>query len=593
MNKKKLFKTMIVFLVFASFFVFVTAEIDACTTLVAGQDATVDGSVLMAFCNDGNRKNWLEIHPRRTFTSGTTIPMLSNRPIPPNLEVYEQQKARGYDQVGELRVPEEIPEETYHYMTGAARFMGRPIFGFNEHGVATASEYTPINGSLVNDQGAFGGGTNHWTTSLNPLALMQSRTAREAIEVMGRLSEEHGFQYYFDAGVGLSFIIVDRQEAWLMELFPPGPVWTPDSDEPGAVWAAQRIPDDEFFVHANRSRIAEIDLEDEENFMASPNVHSLAEDLGLWDPDDEFIWWQVYGTPGGTWNCLREWVAYDTIAPSKGFEATGDAELDRYPVSVKPDELVEKQDFVDLMRNQFEGTEWDVTADPAFEVDGEKSPLARAQGPSELFDLVSELADRDVSPVRAIATDTTTQWYLIHNRDWLPDPVSSSIWFSNGPSYTSVLAPLYPVVTDLPLSWTDKTDFDRVNRDQVAWNMNLVYNLSHIRHQDAIKDIKNVIEPAEEYFFAIQEDFEEQVIEVYEEEGRDAAVEMLTEYSYYWFNQVHNTYDELVDYMLYKYVFEYPEIAPPKLPQIVPEYPRLDFGPSSMEIKEDIFALAS
>jgi hypothetical protein len=111
-----------------------------------------------------------------------------------------------------------------------------------------------------------------------------------------------------------------------------------------------------------------------------------------------------------------------------------------------------------------------------------------------------------------------------------------------------------------------------INRDQAAWNFNLVYNLVHVKEQEAIEDVKRVIKPAEERFFAVQEGFEKKVTDVYNTQGKDAAVEILTQYSYYWFNQVHNTYNELVDYLLYKYVFEYPELAPPKLPQIVPPY---------------------
>lgn len=548
-------------------------EAKACTALMAGKKATADGSVLMAWSNDGNRMSWIEINPSMKFEPGTKVPMLSNRPIAARtLKVYHEQLQRGYDHVGYLNVPEDIPEVTYHHFIGRARHMGRSSVGFNEHGVTIATEYTPMKDVLFNKNGAFAAGTNHWTTSMAQIALMQSKTAREAIEVMGSLAEKHGFLYYFDEKVGLSLPIVGKDEAWIMEIFPAGPDWTPGSDEPGAVWAARRIPDDEFFVHANRSRIEEIDLDDKENFMASPNVHSLAEKLGLWNPAEKFVWWQVYGQPGGTWNCLREWIAYKTIAPSQKFSATGDAKKDRYPFSVKPDKPIKVQDLVDLMRNQFEGTKWDLTEDPAFQVKGKKSPLARMQGPKELFELVSELAGYKVFPERTITTDTTTQWLVVHNRKWLAEPVSSAIWYSLGPTYTSALAPLYPVVTELPLSWTSKTDFARINRDQAAWNFNLVYNLVHVKEQEAIEDVKGVIKPAEERLFAVQEEFEKKVTDIYKTKGKDAAVEMLTQYSYYWFNQVHNTYNELVDFLLYKYVFENPELAPPKLPQIVPPY---------------------
>lgn len=568
---KKGIKITIGILLLLSIFTLTFFSSISCTTLIAGKNATVDGSVLMAFCNDGNVMSWVTIEESRLFPPGTKIPLLSNRPIPGNLAEYKEQKRAGYDLHGFLEVGVDLPDRTFQYITGRARYMGREILGFNEHGVCCGAEYTPMQAALANYDGVMAGGTNYWTTSVSPIALMQAKTAREAIQVIGSLIEKFGFQYYFASDVALAIPIIDKTEGWIMEMFPAGPDWTPGSDKPGAVWCAQRIPDDHFFVYANRSVIGEIDLDDEENFMGSSNIYSLAEELGLWNPDEEFIWYKVYGNPAGAWVCMREWEAYNTMAPSKGFESTGDATVDRYPFSVKPDEKIALEDFVNLMRSQFEGTKWDVLKDPAWVVDGKISPLARVQGPTELFDLVSSLAGRRVYPERSIASDTTTQWFVVQNRDWLPDPVATAIWYTLGPTYTSVLAPIYPKITDLPLSWTNETIFNRVDRDQTAWNFNLVYNLSHVKHQEAIKDIKSVIEPAEEKLFAMRGKFEEEVINVYNKQGEGAAVEMLTDFSYFWLNQIHNTYDELVDYLLYKYVYE--ETAKgglPRLPVIVP-----------------------
>lgn len=569
MNRK--LKLGITTLIIVGILVANVSGIMACTTLIAGKKATADGSVLMAFCNDANIMSWVTIEESRLYAPGTKIPILSNRPIPGTLVEYEEQIRAGYDFHGFLEVGVDLPEKTLQYITGRARYMGREILGFNEYGVCMGAEYTPMQAALANYDGVMAGGTNHWTSSVSPIAMMQAKTAREAIQVIGSLIEKFGFQYYFASDVALAIPIVDKEEGWIMEMFPAGPDWTPGCGEPGAVWCARRVPDDHVFVYANRSVISEIDLDDTENFMGSSNIYSLAEKLGLWKPGEEFIWYKVYGNPAGAWVCMREWYAYNTLAPSKGFKSTGEADVDRYPFSVKPDKKIELQDFVKLMRSQFEGSKWDVMADPAWEIDGKISPLTRAQGPTELFDLVSSLAGREVYPQRALATDTTTQWFIVQNRDWLPEPVATSVWYTLGPSYTSVLAPLYPKITELPLSWTNKTIFNRVDRDQAAWNFNLVYNLAHFKHQEAIKDIKGVIEPAEEKLFAMRPLFEEEVIKVYEEQGEGAAIEMLTDFSYFWCNQIHNTYNELVDYLLYKYVYE--ETARcrlPRLPVIVP-----------------------
>ncbi|NIO21620.1 MAG: hypothetical protein GTN76_13000, partial [Candidatus Aenigmarchaeota archaeon] len=61
-----------------------------------------------------------------------------------------------------------------------------------------------------------------------------------------------------------------------------GPLWTPKSGKPGAVWCAQRVPDDHVSVCPNESRIGEIDLENKDYFLASPNVMSYAVENGYY-----------------------------------------------------------------------------------------------------------------------------------------------------------------------------------------------------------------------------------------------------------------------------------------------------------------------
>lgn len=562
MFKRRFLKVLYILLISISIFTLSVVHLTACTTLIAGKDATADGSVLFGYCNDGNIMSWLEIVPAMEFPKGTEVPMLLNQPIPSTLEMHYKQVLEGYKLVGQLP----LPEKTYHNILFKCRLMGRSPAGTNEYGLTIGAEYTPFNQKIAfskDTYGSMGASTNHWTTSLVNIALRTAKTAREAIQIMTSLAEKNGFRFYFSATAGLSFPIVDKNEAWVMEIFPGGPDWTPDSDEPGAVWVAQRIPDDEICIYANRSRIQEIDLDDPDHFMASSNIYSLAQKYGLWDSNEPFVWREVYGQPGGLGNLLREWTAFNKLAPTLGFEAIGDPLVDQYPFSFKPDKPVTVQDIIGVMRDQFEGTKWDITEDPVFQVDGEKSPLARHQGPKELFKVLG------IKSYRSIATDSTSQWFVAHLRNWLPDIIGSVVWYGVGPTNTSVLTPIYPLITEIPLSWSTKVDFDRINRDQAAWNFILARNLSYVRYQDAIKDIKAVIEPAEERFFAMQPEFEKSVVDVYKKQGETAAREILTNYSYYWLQQVHNTYNELVDYLLYKYIFPKPKIAPPTLPQVV------------------------
>jgi len=78
--------------------------------------------------------------------------------------------------------------------------------------------------------------------------------------------------------------VADPEEVWVFEIMPVGPLWSPKTGQPGAIWCAQRVPDDEVSICPNESRIGEIDLNKPDFFMASANVISYAVDNGLWDP---------------------------------------------------------------------------------------------------------------------------------------------------------------------------------------------------------------------------------------------------------------------------------------------------------------------
>ena len=70
----------------------------------------------------------------------------------------------------------------------------------------------------------------------------------------------------------------DGRQVWIFHVM-AGP------NNASAVWAAQRVPDDEVAVIANGLMIREMDLEDTDNFMASPNVLTAAIEAGFWDPE--------------------------------------------------------------------------------------------------------------------------------------------------------------------------------------------------------------------------------------------------------------------------------------------------------------------
>jgi len=189
--------------------------------------------------------------------------------------------------------------------------------------------------------------------------------------------------------------------------------------------------------------------------------------------------------------------------------------------------------------------------------------LARPWGPTELFDLL------DIKPKRALCTPTSGYVFVAQLRDWLPDTIGNCLWFAYGPANTSCFVPIYAGVTDLPDAWDQAPDYTRINRNQMPWNFRLVFSLANnLRYQDAVQDIQRVFGPAEDAFFKIQARVERAAAKVAAEEGAGGIERFLNAYADRCLTQIGYGCRELVDYLMFRYLVDHWEVAPPKLPVI-------------------------
>lgn len=542
--------------------------IQSCTTILVGKAATVDGSVLMATSCDGNAMGRVYVMPDKEYPKNAKVQMFYDFPSPSTWAEHESQLDKGYTIVGELPI-----EQTYRCIFAAGHLADSITGGINEHGLSMGIEYMGMKPELANHRGIVSTCSNHWTTSLIANGLMRAKTAREAIYLMGLMLEKYGFTYYWAPDAGCAIPIVDKKEAWIMEIFGPGKDWTPGCGKPGAVWCAQRVPDGEVTCNANRSRIGEVNPDSPDDFMASPNIHSLAEELGMWEQGTPFVWHEVYGITGGRANSLREWAVFNSLAPSLNLRGTGDPEKDRYPFSVKPDREVNVSDLASVMRDYYQGTQFDVTEHPAFNPSGKQSPLARPFGSHDLFGLVG------IEPERCIGSETSGYVYISQIRDWLPDPICGCMWFTLGPSFTSCFAPIYSGATEIIKSWSCKPNFTQIDRAQMQWKFQLTTNLTYLKYQAAIKDVEQVFKSAEERFLALQAELEEAAAQVFREHGAARARKFVTEYTSSCLENVGNAYGKLIDYLMFKYLYSYSDIVPPELMEV--SIPKIPFLPDT------------
>lgn len=198
-----------------------TAAVYACTSLLAGRKATIDGSTMITYAADSHTLyGTLSFTPAADYPVGTEVEIRdcdTNKPLG------------------------KIPQVAHTY---------KVVGHMNEHQVSITESTFGGRPELVDTTGMIDYG------SLMQLALQRATTAREAIAVMTDLVQKYG---YYSSGE--SFSIADPQEVWILEMIGKGGL------SKGAVWVAVRIPDDCIAAHANHSRIHQFPLDDPENCL--------------------------------------------------------------------------------------------------------------------------------------------------------------------------------------------------------------------------------------------------------------------------------------------------------------------------------------
>jgi len=174
----------------------------------------------------------------------------------------------------------------------------------------------------------------------------------------------------------------------------------------------------------------------------------------------------------------REWRVFDILAPSLEL----DPNAENFPFSVKPDTLVTLAGVMEIFRDTYEGTEFDMTKFMMVE-DSEnegalvKSPYANPFMHYDMMPLFKINGGWGRMGERCIARYYCAYVTVTQSRDWLPDPVGGVVWLGwDNPAMTSYV-PLYCGATDVPESW--KLDGRKAfDRDCAWWAFNRVADLS-------------------------------------------------------------------------------------------------------------------
>jgi dipeptidase len=344
----------------------------ACTTMIVGKDATADGSVLIAHTEDlgYNSAQVYKVFPATANAEGSEYQLYSGGsvPNPPRTQAYFATSVFDKDW---------IPGDITSCLT--------------EHQIAIYNNMT-YSREYPHDPWEVWPGGVIWT-EFNELAAQQVESARQAVAVMGALSEAH----WLSADPGTSFAIADANEGWWIEI------------ARGGQWVAERVPDDGAVMHANCFAIDEVDFDDPEKFMWSSNVIGYAQERGWYDPasGEPFSWKDAYSEPGSAdwdWNSWRvqrvqPWL--DSLIPN-----------------------VTKEDIMAILRDHYEGTSWDFSRDYQVSPHGTKA--------------------------YTVCNKDTEVGFVTQLRSWMPAEIGAVAWISMKTPCSSTFVPWYMGTTRVP-----------------------------------------------------------------------------------------------------------------------------------------------
>lgn len=497
-------RCVVAMLVVCAFVLFACHSAAACTNLLVTKGASADGAVMITYTCDG------EFHPTLRYKAA---------------EDHE-------------------PGEMLEITTWGGRVRGKikqvphtyAVIGLmNEHQLAISETTFSGRDELHNPDGLL----HYW--DLMQIALQRAKTAREAIKVMTDLVAEYGYR-----STGESISIADTQEAWILEIIGPGP------GGKGALWVARRVPDGCISCHANKARIGEFPLDDPENCLYAENVISFAIEKGYYDPKsgEPFRYCDAYCPPtprNRRYAAARVWSLMRRAAPSLKLSPDyhrGVAGAEPYPLWIKPDKKLSLEDVFSLMRDHYEGTDYDMTKG----VDAGPYGTPNRWRP---IDWKVSGSDKEYVWERPISTQQTGFTFVSQSRSWLPDAVGGVYWYAVDDTYTCCYTPLYCCVNKVPPSYA-VGGMDKFTWDSAWWVFNFVANYANLRYSQMIVDIQAVQSDLEGGALKRQPEIEKKALAMLEKDPK-AAQAFLTDYCVDHAEQIVKRWRELGEFLICKY----------------------------------------
>ena len=466
-----------------------------CFSLAAGRRVTNDGSVLFGHNEDdgGTLVTRLHLVPRIHHEPGEVIEMW-------DIVLPDGTKATIPQVVG----------ETWAYIWSELPGLRSADAFLNEWGVAIASN--ACSSKEASSYDLTNGGIWYW---VRRLVAERAKTAREGVQIVGEMVEQLGY-----ASSGRTYTIADPKETWLCSLVA------------GRHWVAQRVPDGEVAVIANRYSIRHVDLTDTHNFLGAPDLISYAISKGWYDPasGEPFDFGKAYGSPTsqtGQYNTLRQWMGLKLLTGK-------DYPLDDLPFSVKPkNRKLTVRDIIGILRNHYEGTEYDQT------VNGDPHHT------STRVICTASTQESFVMQLRSNSPIGDLHHWRTHDRPCggIYAPLGNVYWRTQGRPCEGVYVPIYSGILEIPTPYAigepelynelplDTRYYDPDSAYWVFNKLDTLVDMDYLARKPLVRSVWDNFEATE---FALQDEIEKTAHKIYEE-GNYHGTPGVDEYLARWF----------------------------------------------------------
>ncbi|MCL1631575.1 C69 family dipeptidase [Sporolactobacillus sp. CPB3-1] len=293
----------------------------ACTTVVVGKGATIDGSTMIARNGDSYEvlvpKKFM-VHPHQILEKEETYVSPGNR------------------------FTITLPKERYRYTAipdREDRYVTFEDAGINEKNVGmSATESIYANPRVLGYDPLVENGIAE--DCMVTVVLPYINSAREGVQRLGQIVEKYG------AAESNGVLFSDKHEVWYMEI------------ATGHLWAAQRIPDDSYAVVANQMAIQEIDPYNKDEFMIAAHLVEFIEKHRLNTGFDTIHFRNIFGRQNlfdHHYNTPRVWYGQKFLNP----EVEQDPMSDELPFLRKASRKIAVEDIACILDSHYQETPYD------------------------------------------------------------------------------------------------------------------------------------------------------------------------------------------------------------------------------------------